>query len=82
METRPLDTTESVWEVVRAGIERMTPAERVGRAISLTILAHAFALARIRRDHPDESDREHRLRLAARILPKETMRAAFDWQDD
>ncbi len=82
METRPLDTAESAWSVVQDGVQRMTPEARVRRAIALTILAHSFALATIRRDHPDESDRQHRLRLAARILPRETMRAAFGWQDD
>ena len=82
METRPLDTTESAWATLNEGIGRMTPEQRVRRAISLTVLAHSFALAQIRRDHPGESDRELRLRLAARILPKETMRAAFAWRDD
>ncbi len=60
----------------------MTPAERVTRAASLTVLAHAFALAEIRRRHPDEDERAHRLRLAARYIDTETMRAAFDWPPD
>jgi hypothetical protein len=82
MESRPLDTTESAWAQVNAGLQRMTSAERVRRAVSLTILAHAFALAQIRKSYPEEDDRHHRLRLASRILDPKTMRAAFDWPDD
>jgi hypothetical protein len=82
VESRPFDTTESAWRQVNEGLRRMTPAERVRRAVSLTVLAHAFALAQIRQRHPEEDERRHRLRLAARILDKATMRAAFDWPDD
>jgi hypothetical protein len=82
MSTRPLDTTEESWRIVEEGIQRMTPAERVQRAISLTIFAHGLALANIRRLHPDEDDRKHRLRLAARYIDAETMRRAFGYVDD
>lgn len=60
----------------------MTPAERVGRAISLTIAAHAFALAQIRRRYPGEDERRTRLRLAARMLDPGVMRAAFGFPGD
>jgi hypothetical protein len=82
MSTRPLDTTEEAWAIVEEGIRRMTHAERVRRAISLTVFTHRLALANIRRLHPDEDDREHRLRLAARYIDAETMRRAFGWVDD
>jgi hypothetical protein len=67
---------------MEAGLRRMTPTQRVQRAISLTILSHSFALAEIRRQHPDEDDRAHRLRLAARYIDPQTMRAAFGWPRD
>ena len=60
----------------------MTPQQRVERAVALTILAHSMALAKIRRDHPAEDDRTHRMRLAARYIDSATMRAAFGWRDD
>jgi hypothetical protein len=82
MSTRPLDTTEEAWAIVEEGLRRMTPRERVQRAISLTIFTHRFALANIRRLHPDEDERTHRLRLAARYIDAETMRRAFGWVDD
>lgn len=59
-----------------------TPAARFKRVAELTALAHRAALAMIRKRHPDESDRQHRLRLAARYIDAETMRAAFGWSDD
>jgi hypothetical protein len=76
---QPRDTSPEAWAIVKAGVRNMTPADRVARALSLTILAHSMALAKIRRDHPDEGDRAHRLRLAARMIDAKTMRAAFDW---
>ena len=82
METRPRDTSASAWAQVNDGLRRMTPAERVRRAISLTIGSHAFALAQIRQRYPNDDERQHRLRLAARMLDKATMLAAFDWPHD
>ncbi len=49
------------------------------RSAALTVLAHSFALAEIRRRHPEEDERSHRLRLAARYIDAATMKAAFDW---
>ena len=64
------------------GLRRMTPQERVRRALALTIFTHEVALAGIRQRYPDETPREHKLRLAARYIPSDTMRAAFGWTDD
>ena len=79
---RPSDTTEEAWAIVQEGLRKMTPAQRVRRAISLTIATHAFALAQIRRRHPGEDERHSQLRLAARVLEPELMRAAFGFEDD
>jgi hypothetical protein len=79
---RPLDTSEEAWRYLEEGLKRMSPAQRVRRAVALTILAHGIALAKIRRDHPGEDERRSRLRLAARITDPELMRAAFGWPDD
>lgn len=79
---RPRDTTEEAWKHVEDGLRRMTPAERVGRAVSLTIFVHGVALAQLRRSHPDEDERRLRLRLAARITDPALMKAAFGWPHD
>ena len=73
------DTSHSVEKRMDAAYRAMTPAEKISRMVALTELAYSFALARIRDQHPDESDREHRLRLCARWLPRESMIAAFGW---
>lgn len=79
---RPRDTTEEAWQIVEDGLRRMTPAQRVGRAVALTILAHNAALAWIRRRYPAEDERRWRLRLAARMTDPALMRAAFGWPHD
>ncbi len=82
MSTRPLDTTEEAWAIVEEGLRKMSPAARVRRAVSLTILAHRVALAQIRRSYPDEDERRHRMRLAARYIDPAVMQAAFGFVDD
>ncbi len=79
---RPADTSEEAWKRLEAGVRAMTPAERIARAVSLTIVTHRAALAWIRRTHPEETERQHRLRLAARYIDADTMRAAFGFSDD
>ncbi len=79
---RPRDTSPEAWAFMEAAYRRMTPQQRVERAAALTVLSHAFALAEIRRRHPDEDERTHRLRLAARTIDARTMKAAFDWPPD
>lgn len=60
----------------------MTPAQRVRRAMTLTVFTHRVALANIRRRYPDEDERMHKIRLAARYIDAETMRKAFGFVDD
>lgn len=67
---------------MQAAYRRMTPRQRVERSAALTVLAHSFALAEIRRRYPGEDERTHRLRLAARYIDSETMKAAFGWAPD
>ena len=59
----------------------MTPGQRVQRALALTVTAHAFALAQIRRRHPEDDEQQIQRRLAARILGPALMRAAFGSDD-
>lgn len=79
MGVRPRDTSPEAWAILENAYRRMTPRERIERSVSLTILAHRMALAEIRRRYPDEDERTHRLRLAARYIDPETMRKAFGW---
>lgn len=76
-----MDTTKDAWAIVEEGLRKMTPAARVRRALVLSVAAHAFALAQIRRRHPGEDERRSRQRLAARFIAPATMRAAFGSDD-
>jgi len=79
---RPRDTSKEVWVRMNDGLAKMTPAQRIARVAQLTVLAHGAALAWIRTRYPDETEQQHRLRLAARILPPDLMRAAFGNPND
>jgi hypothetical protein len=76
------DTSHSVQARMDAAYQAMTPAEKISRMVALTELAYSFALARIREQHPGETEREHRLRLCSRWLPRESMIAAFGWDPE
>lgn len=81
MSTRPTDTSAEAWAVLEQGIAHMTPGQRVQRALALTVAAHAFALAQIRRRHPEDDERKVRRRLAGRMFDPALMRAAFGADD-
>lgn len=57
----------------------MRPVEKVARMVALTELGYEMALAQIRAKHPDETPRQHRLRLCSRWLSREQMIRAFGW---
>lgn len=82
MSVRPRDTSPEAWAIMEAAYRRMTPEQRIRRSAALTVLAHSFALSEIRRRYPNEDERTHRLRLAARYIDAKTMKAAFDWPPD
>lgn len=76
------DTPPAIQERMDAAYRRMSPAEKIGRMAALTGTIRALALASIRTEYPDESSRQHSLRLAARFLTREQMFAAFGWAPD
>ena len=58
------DTSLAVVRVMDSLYARMTPAEKLRRVTELTRTADAFALAGLRRRHPEESDEMLQRRLA------------------
>lgn len=65
----PSDTSPAVQAMLDERLRRMTPAQRVRRALALGEASDRFALAKLRVDHPTASEPELRLRLALRTLP-------------
>lgn len=60
----------------------LSVADKLALGQQLHTRSRAMAAARPRAWDPDDSPREHHLRLAALRLPPELMRAAFDWGPD
>ena len=80
--TQALDVSPDVERVVIEGWRSMSAAEKVQQVCELTDTARKFALAGIRRRHPDASEHEVRLRLASFWLDRDTMVQLFDWDPE
>ncbi len=62
------DTSPEAAEIQASIYRRMTGAERLRLAVEMSMAARELALARLRAEHPDWSDRE---------LKRELLRYAF-----
>lgn len=70
------DTSPEIEAMLVARYREMTPAQRAAKVASLTASAHAVALAGLRLAHPDATDRELQLRLAARFIDRALLERA------
>lgn len=61
---------------------QMEPWEKMRMVLDMNLSVETLALAGLRLRHPDASERELRLRLAAMRLDRETMIRAFGWDPD
>lgn len=61
------------------GHRRMPEWRKIQRVQQMNRHGTGLALSDIRRKHPDASERELRLRLAARRIGPELLRRYFDW---
>lgn len=74
------DTPPEVEERVIEGYRAMSPAQRLGRVVSLNRALEALAAARVTSRHgPGLSPRELRLRLGSLRISRQEMIRAFDW---
>ena len=55
---RSPDTSQRAYEVQTEILRRQSPAERFQAAIEMSDLVHDFALAGLRAQHPDASERD------------------------
>ena len=76
------DTPAEVERILIAGYRRMTPEQKLDRAFGLTEMLRELTAATIRQQRPDASEREVRLRIASRSIPRELMVAAFGWDPE
>lgn len=73
------DTSPEVAAVLLEGYRRMSPAQKLAQAAALSRATRDLAVAGMRRRHPEASDREIHLRVAALTIDRDTMIQAFGW---
>jgi hypothetical protein len=73
----PADTTPEAWKVFLDIQRRMTPSEKMQRALEWSEMVRRFAEADLRRRHPAADDHEILLRYAHRTLGRELFRQAY-----
>jgi hypothetical protein len=76
------DTDPHTMEVWLELLRNKTPGERMDAALQLSEFALRMNEAGVRAQYPEASEREIRLRAAARHLPRELMLAAYGWDPD
>lgn len=81
-ETQSSDTTREIEELHFAAYRRMSSSEKLARIGALGEMVESVALAGLRARYPEADERELRLRLAARQIPRELMVAAYGWDPE
>jgi hypothetical protein len=76
------DTTPEAHEVYVRLMRRKTLAQRLEMVERLNTAADTMALARLRRDYPDDTPRQRRLRLQALKYGDALMKRVFDWDPE
>lgn len=77
--TQSPDTDVAVERLLIVAYRRMPPWEKMRRVGEMVHALETLALAGIAARHPDATERERRLRLAALRLDRDTMIRAFGW---
>ncbi|MDE3168211.1 MAG: hypothetical protein KGN36_20580 [Acidobacteriota bacterium] len=74
---RPRDTSPEAWKVLLDLVRRMTPEERLQRALEYSDFVRGFAEAGVRSAFPSAGDREVFLRAARRRLGPALFRKVY-----
>ncbi|MCX6632396.1 MAG: hypothetical protein NTW28_32730 [Candidatus Solibacter sp.] len=75
---RPRDTSPEAWKVLMDLVRRMSPEEKLRRAIEFTAMVRKLGEAGIRQAYPQASEREIFLRVAQRQLGDEFQKVFGD----
>lgn len=78
-QSQTCDTSPHIQKILIEGYRRMSPQQKLKRVDELTKGVQQMALARIRQQYGEISEREQRLRLASLWLDRETMIKVFNW---
>lgn len=76
------DTRPEVLKMLIAGYRAMTPQRKMDIVRGLNQATQQMALARLRQQYPDATERELALRLASLTLTRDLMIRAFGWDPE
>jgi hypothetical protein len=74
---RPADTSPEAWKVYLEAQKRLTPGEKLRRAVGYSTFLRALAEAGLRRRYPQAGEREIFLRAARQRLGLELFHKAY-----
>ncbi len=80
--TRYADTDPRALEVFIELHRRMTPSQKLAAVFEMSEMLLRMSLADVKRQHPNASEREAFLRMAARHLDRDLMLRAYGWHPD
>jgi hypothetical protein len=73
------DTDPEIERRMIEGMRKMTPADKLQGIMALNALLETMTLALLRKQYPDATDEEYRMRLAARRVPADLLKKAVGW---
>ena len=73
------DTPVEVERIQMEILRRMTPGQKMDCIRDMTMSMAAMQLAAVKRQHPDATEEEIRLRVISRWLPRDIMIRAYNW---
>ena len=79
MEKQIQDTHLKIEKMIIEGYRKMTPQQKLQKVSELNKSIQQIALARIRKQYGNISEKEQRLRLASLWLNREIMIKVFSW---
>jgi hypothetical protein len=79
MKQDPSDTPPSVHSFMVRGYRHMRPSQKLAIVCELSRSMQQLALARLRQQYRDVSERELRLHLMSLSMDRETLKRLFHW---
>ena len=76
------DTSPEVQKILIDGYRKMSPQQKMRRVTEMNKTVQQLALARIKKQYGEISEREMRLRLASLWLDRDTMIHVFNWDPE
>ncbi|HVE72538.1 MAG TPA: hypothetical protein VNI54_14330 [Thermoanaerobaculia bacterium] len=77
MRARPMDTSKKAWDLQFELLRRKTGEERLEMARQMTLFVQQLAFAGVRQRHPELTDDEIWLKLAAARLGADVLKKVY-----